>query len=71
MELQLKNQLFKVVSPEAYGERDDVDEGIHLEHTEEEYSEVLKRLSEEVPEQAEVGSLVRDREPVRVCGVRV
>ena len=31
---------------------------------------MLKGLSEEIPEQAEVGGLVRDREPVWVvCGV--
>ena len=48
------------VLPESDGEGDDVDEGIHLEHTEKEHSEVFERLSEEIPEQTEVGGLIGD-----------
>ncbi len=46
--------------PESYCEWEDVDEGIDLEDAEEENSEVLKRLSEEIPEKAKVRSLVRN-----------
>ena len=46
------------VLPESHRERKDVDEGIDLEHTQEEDTEVLKGLSEEVPEETNVGSEV-------------
>ena len=46
--------------PESDGERQDVEEGIDLEYTEEEDSEVFKCLSEEVPEQTNVGSQIRN-----------
>ena len=46
------------VLPESHRERKDVDEGIDLEHTQEEDTEVLKSLSEEVPEETNVGSEV-------------
>ena len=51
--------------PESDCEWDDVDESIDLEDTEEENSEVLKCLGEEVPEQAKVGGLVRNSKTTR------
>ena len=48
-------------SPEAHGEGQDVDESVDLEHTQEEDTEVLKGLCEEVPEEAHVWSQVRHR----------
>ena len=47
--------------PESDSQWQDADECIDLEDTEKEDSEVLKGLSEEVPKQAKVGGLVRDR----------
>ena len=46
--------------PKPDCEWQDVDEGVDLEHTQEKHSEVLKGLREEIPEQPQVGSLVRD-----------
>ena len=45
--------------PESDAEGEDVDEGVDLKHTEEEDSKVLKGLSEEIPEEAHIGSEVR------------
>ena len=45
-------------TPESDTEGEDVDEGVDLKHTEEEDSEVLEGLSEEVPEEAHIGSEV-------------
>ena len=50
--------------PEPYSEWKDIDEGIHLEDTEKENPEMLKRLCKEVPEETQVGSLIRNRQPV-------
>ena len=47
-------------SPKSDGEWQDVDEGIDLEDAEEEHSEVLKGLCEEVPEQTHIGGLIWD-----------
>ena len=48
--------------PESHGEWEDVDEGIDLEHAEEEDTKVLKCFCEEIPEEASVWCLVRDCE---------
>ena len=44
--------------PESNCQRQDIDECIDLEDTEEKHSEVFKGLSEEVPEETKIGSLV-------------
>lgn len=46
--------------PESDCEWKDVDEGIDLEHAEEEHSEVFECFGEEVPEEAKIRSLVWD-----------
>ncbi len=45
-------------TPEVDGERKDIDEGVNLKDTKKEHSEMLKRLQEEVPEEAQVRSVV-------------
>ena len=56
--------------PESDGEWEDVDECIDLEDAEEEDSKMLKRLSEEIPEEAKVGGLVWNTKAVR-CSVSI
>lgn len=55
-------------SPESEGEREDVDEGVDLEDTEEEDAEVLKGLREEIPEETNVRGEVGNCEAVREEG---
>ena len=49
-------------TPESDAEGEDVDERVDLKHAEEEDSEVLKGLSEEIPEEAHIGSEVWHRQ---------
>ena len=51
-----------LVRPEVDGEREDVDKGVDLKHAQEEHAEVLKGLQEEVPEEAQVRSVIRHRQ---------
>lgn len=44
--------------PKSHREGQHVDEGIDLEHTQEEDTKMLKSFSEEVPEETDIGSEV-------------
>ena len=48
--------------PESHGERDDINEGVDLKDAEKKYPKMLESLREEVPKQAQVGSLIRHRQ---------